>query len=146
MTRREDYFAPGDWNAICDGCGAKLKASRLRKDWQGWMKCHLCWEPRHPQDFVRARSGAEPAPVPFVRQQQAVTYVHVCTVNSQSSVAGYATANCWRAGYISPSFDPTIGAPAVPTCTADGENSLPDAAIADCWVANYINPLFNINA
>ena len=53
MTRREDYFAPGDWNAICDGCGAKLKASRLRKDWQGWMKCHQCWEPRHPQDFVR---------------------------------------------------------------------------------------------
>jgi len=108
MTRRDDYFAPGDWNAICDGCGAKLKATTLRKDWQGFFKCRSCWEPRHPQDFVRARQGAEPAPVPFVRPPGTPTYVGVCSVSGQSSLPDAATADCWIADYIHPSFDPNV--------------------------------------
>ncbi len=108
MTRREDYFAPGDWNAICDGCGAKLKASRLRKDWQGWMKCHLCWEPRHPQDFVRARQGAEPAPVPFTRAPGELTFTVFCSPSGVSSFPDAATPDCWIADYTSPMFDPDV--------------------------------------
>jgi len=65
---RQNYFAPGLWNACCDGCDAKLKSNELRKDWQGFMKCTRCWEPRHPQDFVRSRPGAEPAPLPWTRK------------------------------------------------------------------------------
>ena len=106
-TRREDYFAPGDWNAICDGCGAKLKASNLRKDWQGFMKCIRCWESRHPQDFVRARNGPEPAPLPFVRSPGTYTEVEVCSTFSISSLPDAATADCWLADYVSPSFDPS---------------------------------------
>lgn len=107
-VRREDYFAPGDWNAICDGCGAKLKASTLRKDWQGFMKCHPCWEPRHPQDFVRTRSGAEPASVPFVRNQPAIDYRVTCSMHSSNALPDIGTADCAIAEYISPSFDPSI--------------------------------------
>ena len=108
MTRREDYFAPGDWNAICDGCGAKLKASSLRKDWQGFMKCTPCWEPRHPQDFVRARQGAEPAPVPFVRSPGEPTFAAFCTPGGVSSLPDSATPDCWVADFISPMFDPDV--------------------------------------
>lgn len=51
-------FVPGDPPAICDRCGFKYHLSQLRKEWTGFMVCHGpgtndCWEPRHPQEFVR---------------------------------------------------------------------------------------------
>lgn len=51
---RSDYFQLGDWDAMCSRCGHKFKASMLRKHWQGMWRCPKCWEPRQPQDFVRA--------------------------------------------------------------------------------------------
>jgi hypothetical protein len=42
----------------------------LRKEWTGAMVCSGCWDPRHPQDNVTARSersvvrDARPAPAP----------------------------------------------------------------------------------
>lgn len=56
-----DHFILGDWNAICDRCGRKKKASAMRKTWQGWYVCGPCWEPRHPQDFAK---GIAERPVP----------------------------------------------------------------------------------
>lgn len=50
-----DEFILGDSNAICDVCGFKHKQSQLRKRWDGAMVCKADWEPRHPQDFVKAR-------------------------------------------------------------------------------------------
>jgi hypothetical protein len=49
----KDYLDLGNWNAICSMCGAKFKASELMQHWQGMWRCSKCWEPRHPQDFVR---------------------------------------------------------------------------------------------
>ena len=49
-----DYLKfDGDWNALCDRCGFKHKASTLKEEWTGFMVCKTCYEPRHPQDFVR---------------------------------------------------------------------------------------------
>lgn len=49
-----DYLKfDGDWNANCDRCGFKFKASKLKEEWTGFMVCKECWEPRHPQDFLR---------------------------------------------------------------------------------------------
>lgn len=56
------YYAPGDWNAICDGCGFAYKASLLRRDWQGLMMCAADWNPRQPQDFVRATIDKQTPP------------------------------------------------------------------------------------
>lgn len=50
---RADYLALGDWNATCDMCGKKFKASMLKRRWDGAMVCTEDWEPRQPQDFVR---------------------------------------------------------------------------------------------
>lgn len=44
-----------DWNALCDSCGFKFKASELKKRWDGLMVDEGCWEERNPQDFLRAR-------------------------------------------------------------------------------------------
>ena len=43
----------GDWNAICDVCGFKFKASQMKKRWDGLMVCHSDYELRNPQDFLR---------------------------------------------------------------------------------------------
>lgn len=45
----------GDWLYICQRCGRTRYASTIRKEWTGLRVCSTCWEPRHPQDFVRGR-------------------------------------------------------------------------------------------
>lgn len=68
------YFAFGQWNAICDGCGGEFKSDQLRKDWRGFMMCDRCWEPRHPQDFVR---GLKPESRPtWIRPEPEPIYVN----------------------------------------------------------------------
>ncbi len=52
--------AKGQWNVICDRCGFKYKSDQLRREWNGWRTCfgddtNECWEPRHDQDYVKAR-------------------------------------------------------------------------------------------
>ncbi len=56
-----DYYAHGDWNAVCYECGRKKKGSTLRRHWQGYYVCPEHWEPRQPQDFVR---GTEDVQIP----------------------------------------------------------------------------------
>jgi hypothetical protein len=53
-----DYFAPGDWNAVCDQCGSTYKASELRLQWDNARVCRTCWDPRHPQEL----QGPQPVP------------------------------------------------------------------------------------
>ncbi len=48
------YYKQGDNNAICDRCGRPFKASQLKKTWDGLWVCERDWEPRHPQDYVKA--------------------------------------------------------------------------------------------
>lgn len=47
----KDYFKPNDWNAICDQCGAKYKASEILLQWDGARVCRQCIDPRHPQEL-----------------------------------------------------------------------------------------------
>lgn len=49
-----NYYKAKTWNAICDSCGFKFKSDQLKKRWDGLMVDEACWEPRQPQDFLRA--------------------------------------------------------------------------------------------
>jgi len=51
----ETRFVSGQWNAICDRCGFEHKSGQLKLEWTGLRTCPTCWEPRHPQDFVRGK-------------------------------------------------------------------------------------------
>ena len=51
---RNPGFKPGDNWAECQRCGFDIYGSKLKKEWTGLLVCSKCWEPRHPQDFVRA--------------------------------------------------------------------------------------------
>lgn len=61
---KADYFKQGDWNCICDECGWKRKASECRKRWDGAFVCaDTCWEPVHPQEYVKARHDKQRVPI-----------------------------------------------------------------------------------
>ncbi len=59
-----DYFKHGDWNVDCDRCGFKRKVSDCRTTWDNLLVCaDTCWEPRHPQDFVKGRLDHQSIPI-----------------------------------------------------------------------------------
>lgn len=60
---RADFLELGGWNACCQRCGKKRKGGDLRKTWDGLWVCPEHWEPRHPQDFVKAVKENIAAPV-----------------------------------------------------------------------------------
>jgi hypothetical protein len=49
-----NYYKPKVWNAYCDSCGFKFKSDQLKLRWDNFMVCKHCWEPRQPQDLLRA--------------------------------------------------------------------------------------------
>ena len=55
-------YIKGDWNAMCQRCGFKYKASQLRKTWDGFWVCLDDWEERHPQDFVTSMEDQQMLP------------------------------------------------------------------------------------
>lgn len=101
-------YTPGDWWAICDVCSKKVKASKMKKRWDGLMVCDKDFEPRHSQDFLRTRS--DKISVPFTRPRPtdvfvSVTYdstTYTCGPNSVYAIAGEALAGCVIAGKINP--------------------------------------------
>lgn len=63
-------FKLGDWLVLCDRCKFKRHASQTLETWDGFRVCKPtvkqgCWEPRHPQDFIKPVK--EDQVVPFSR-------------------------------------------------------------------------------
>lgn len=56
---------PGDYLAACDHTGFIHYASEMRQEWTGNWVHKSKWEPRNPQDFVRAKN--DPHAVDMVR-------------------------------------------------------------------------------
>ena len=75
----QNWLRLGDWNATCDSCGFKFKASMMKKRWDGLITCSQCWEQRHPQDLLRIQK--EDISPPWVRpvdgNMESVIYVQV---------------------------------------------------------------------
>lgn len=59
---KNDYLKLGDYNACCDVCSFKFKASELRRRWDGYMVCPADYEERHPQDLIRLPQDIQAVP------------------------------------------------------------------------------------
>jgi hypothetical protein len=94
---RADRLELGTWNALCDRCQRKYKANQLRLEWTGWRVCKKCWEPRHPQEFLKGKKDDQN--VSFTRPDVAIT----CSPNS---IPGLAVPGCaipgWSKDYKNP--------------------------------------------
>jgi len=78
----QDYLKLGDYNAICDVCGFKFKASQLRRRWDGYMVCSVDYEERHPQDLIKIRPDRQA--VPWARPVPTDQFVTVAPVDPDS--------------------------------------------------------------
>lgn len=68
----KNHFKSGSWNIYCDVCSKKIKASEAKHRWDGFIVCADDWEPRHPQDFVKAK--IDKISVPFARPTEQITF------------------------------------------------------------------------
>lgn len=93
---KADYLKLGDWNAECDVCGVKYKASELKRRWDDRYVCPTDFETRHPMDFYRSKP--EDVSVPWTRKQSISENDSVgdtdttLTVGTDSTVQYYSTA------------------------------------------------------
>lgn len=113
MPNPNDY-RHGDWNAICDRCGHKFKASQLRPEWTGLRVCsgsgtNDCWEARHPQLSVKAVPDKQS--VPWSRPE------------ADDVVVGDINANYW---------DIETGSVTGTYCTAETRRPIADGGTAGC--------------
>jgi len=104
------YYKKGDWLAICEVCGRKMKATRLKKRWDGLLVCSEDWEPRQPQDFVRG--VPEHVAPPFTNPESADNFFtdpFFCW--TKSSIPLYATPGCAIPGDLSlgPTYEQVFG-------------------------------------
>ncbi len=97
-----DYYQDGGYNAQCFECGFKFKANELKKHWQGYYVCVECWEPRQPQDFVRAVQ--EVITPPWTQPWPAPLFASMCTPQGVSAIPGEAQPGCMTPGYLSPMY------------------------------------------
>ena len=87
-----DYYAEGDYNATCHECGHKFKASTLKRHWQGYYVCPEHWEPRHPQDFVKAVADVQTPP--WSQPEPADVFIYTCTLAGSSAIPGQSIPGC----------------------------------------------------
>jgi len=65
-------YTPGQWKAVCDVCGFTFLSGKMMTRWDGAKVDAACFEPRHPQDFLRALKDG--APPPWARPSAFVVY------------------------------------------------------------------------
>ena len=105
MSRARGYRS-GEWKALCDVCGTTFLSSELTKRWDNLMVCAYDWEPRQPQDFVRA--SVDKMAVPWSRPEPSDTYIQTtCNPETTSSIPGYAQPGCAIPGQFFPEATPS---------------------------------------
>jgi len=79
----KNYYVSGEFNVTCDVCSRKIKASESRQRWDGFRVCLDDWEPRHEQDFVRARQ--DKISVPFTRPKETPAFLLISVLDDNTS-------------------------------------------------------------
>jgi len=91
-----NWLKLGDYNAICDSCGRKFKASTMMKRWDGVFVCKEDWEIKHPQLSLRVQGDKQWVPIP--RPEAIDTFINACNIINSQGKAGISIAGCAVAG------------------------------------------------
>jgi hypothetical protein len=94
-----------EYNAICDICGFKYKASELKKRWDGYMVCDKDWETRNILDFYRTANDTHTLPFTRIDDQEEATW----TINFVNVTQTVGTGTITTTGtYTRDSLNSTI--------------------------------------
>lgn len=125
---KKEYWVEGDWNAICDICGFKFKASDLRLRWDGFRVCDKDFETRHPQDLPH-RIPKETTPT-WTRPDVEWVPILTCTLAGRSGYAGLGVTGCMLPGQTwGLSADEIVD---LYICSPTSRLALSDVGTADC--------------
>ena len=102
---KKNYFKSGEWNLTCDVCSKKIKAHEAKHRWDGLIVCKDDWEPRHEQDFVKAKT--DKITVPFQRPIPTEVFQY-CDAYTRQGLADIGTADCARADQTTPNFNEVL--------------------------------------
>lgn len=132
--RRDKSLSPGyqagNYWLVCDVCGKAMRQKDAKTRWDGAVVCPSDWEPRHPQDFVRAVEDIV-APQGLVRTEPEEVYIEGpdCPAVSRQGVAGYGVAGCMVAG---------LNMNLTPECSLEQKQAIAGIGQAGCIVTGYI--------
>jgi hypothetical protein len=96
-----NWLKLGDYNAICDSCGRKFKASTMKKRWDGLFVCEQDYEVKHPQLSLRVRGDKQSVPVPRPEVINDV-FINNCNLVNSQGIAGTGVSGCMVAGKVAP--------------------------------------------
>ena len=88
----QNWLKLGDYNAICDSCGRKFKASTMRKRWDGLFVCKEDFEYKHPQLSLKVRGDKQYVPIP--RPESINTFISSCNLIGSMGIVGYSIVGC----------------------------------------------------
>jgi hypothetical protein len=94
----QNWLKLGDYNAICDSCGRKFKASTMLRRWDGLFVCKEDWEVKHPQLSLRVNEEKQTVPIPRPEPIQDIFIGSLCTYEGITATAGASVAGCMIAG------------------------------------------------
>ena len=77
------YIPGGNWG-ICQRCSFQYRAKDLKKEWTNLLVCGDCWEPRHPQDFIRGRK--ENIIPPVVSPEPTDKFIDITFADTQTDI------------------------------------------------------------
>ncbi len=99
----QNWLRLGDYNAICDSCGRKFKASTMRKRWDGLLVCKEDFEIKHPQLSLKVHGDKQTVPIP--RPEAVDQFITpFCNIVNSQGIAGIAAAGCAIAGKVTPNL------------------------------------------
>ena len=85
----KNYYLSGEFNLTCDRCSKKIKAHQAKHEWTGFIVCGDCYETRHPQDFVKAKT--DKLTVPFQRPIPELAFLHLLPIFDSVTVTDSST-------------------------------------------------------
>jgi hypothetical protein len=93
---RNSAWISGEHLFVCDVCGFEYYSEKKLIRWDGLVVCPKDYEPRHPQDFVRAQTDSQGVnnPRPDSTHVFLDEYSGVCTAETRSAIPGYAMPGC----------------------------------------------------
>ena len=82
---RSPGYRPGDNWLVCDVCGCHVYSSDACQRWDGMVVCKQDWEPRHEQDFVRARKD-QIIPAGLMRPEQEDDFITIPPISGPAPI------------------------------------------------------------
>ena len=95
-TSNPGWQSGNHW-VTCDVCGLVYRNSDMRERWDGVVVCKYDYEPRHPQDLIKAVPD-NTTPKGFIRVEAPDTFKSVVYFCSTTAQAGVAEAGCAESG------------------------------------------------